>query len=83
MKTSTVNLVKLEPSEGMHLRNKNTGEVFDGFIYLAKSLDVSDFEEITQEKYREIITEREKERESENGEERYRKNNRVSRKSAG
>ena len=76
MKTSTVNLVKLEPSEGMHLRNKNTGEVYEGFIYIAKSLDVSDFEEITQEEYREIITEREKERERENGEERrQRKNN--------
>ena len=83
MKTSTVNLVKLEPSENMCLRNTVTGEVFDGFIYLAKSLDVSDFEKITQEKYREIITEREKERERENGEERYRKNNQVSRKSTG
>ena len=83
MKTSTVNLVKLEPSENMRLRNTVTGEVFGGFIYLAKSLDVSDFEEITQEKYREIITEREKERERENGEERYRKNNQVSRKSTG
>ena len=69
MKTSTVNLVKLEPSEGMHLRNKNTGEVYEGFIYIAKSLDVSDFDEITEEEYQAIIAEREKERESENGEE--------------
>ena len=58
MKTSTVNLVKLEPSEGMHLRNKNTGEVYEGFIYIAKSLDVSDFEEITQQEYERIIEER-------------------------
>lgn len=55
MKASTVNLVKLEPSENMCLRNTITGEVFDGFIYLAKSLDVSDFEEITREEYQEII----------------------------
>ena len=76
MKTSTVNLVKLEPSENMRLRNTVTGEVFGGFIYLAKSLDVSDFEEITQEEYRGIIAEQEKERERENGEERrHRKNN--------
>ena len=33
MKTSTVNLVKLEPSEGMHLRNKNTGEVRLNIFY--------------------------------------------------
>lgn len=58
MKTSTVNLVKLEPSENMCLRNTVTGEVFDGFIYLAKSLDVSDFEEITQQEYERIIEER-------------------------
>ena len=58
MVTSTVNLVKLEPSSGMHLRNKNTGEVYEGFIYIAKSLDVSDFEEITQQEYERIIEER-------------------------
>ena len=61
MKTSTVNLVKIEPSEGMCLRNISTGEVFDGYIYLAKSLDVSDFEEITQQEYERIIEERDSE----------------------
>ena len=61
MKTSTVNLVKIEPSENMCLRNTVTGEVFDGFIYLAKSLDVSDFEEITQQEYERIIEERDSE----------------------
>ena len=55
MKTSTVSLVKLEPSEGMCLKNTITGEVFDSFIYLAKSLDVGDFEEITREEYQKII----------------------------
>lgn len=69
MVTSTVNLVKLEPSEGMHLRNIHTCEVYADFIYLAKSLSVNDFEEITDEEYQEIIAERERERESENGEE--------------
>ena len=58
MKTSTVNLVKLEPSENMRLINIVTGEVFGGCIYLAKSLDVSDFEEITQQEYQRIIEER-------------------------
>ena len=58
MKTSTVNLVKLEPSEGMHLRNIHTGKVHESYIFLAKSLDVSDFEEITQQEYERIIEER-------------------------
>ena len=49
MKTSTVNLVRLEPSEGMCLKNIRTGEIYSGCIYLAKSLGVNDFEEITVE----------------------------------
>lgn len=55
MKTSTVNLVKLEPSEGMHLRNKLTGEVYESYIYLAKSLVSDDFIEITEEEYQNIL----------------------------
>ena len=69
MVTSTVNLVKLEPSSGMHLRNIHTCEVYADFIFIAKSLSANDFEEITDEEYQEIIAERQKERESENGEE--------------
>ena len=55
MKTSTVSLIRLEPSEGMFLKNKVTGEVFNGAIYLAKSLEVSDFEEISSEEYKRIV----------------------------
>ena len=55
MKTSTVNLVRLEPSEGMCLKNIKTGEVFRSYIYIAKSLSVEDFEEITVEEYEKII----------------------------
>ena len=51
MVTSTVNLVKLEPSSGMHLRNIHTCEVYADFIFLAKSLSANDFEEITDEEY--------------------------------
>ncbi len=55
MKTSTVNLIRLEPSEGMCLRNAKTGEVFRSYIYIAKSLSVEDFEEITVEEYEKIV----------------------------
>ena len=58
MKTSTVNLVKLEPSEGMHLRNIHTGEVHESYIFLAKSLSYSDFTEITESEYKKIIEEK-------------------------
>ena len=55
MKTSTVSLVRLEPSEGMYLRNTKTNEVYNDYIYLAKSLSVDDFEEITEKDYQQII----------------------------
>lgn len=58
MKTETVSLVRLEPSSGMCLKNIRTGEMFRGFIYLAKSLDINDFEEISAEEYEKIIGER-------------------------
>ena len=58
MKTSTVEIVKLEPSEGMHLRNIHTCEVYADFIFLAKSLSANDFEEITDEEYQRIVEER-------------------------
>ena len=54
MKTETVSLIRLEPSNGMRLRNKITGEVFRSYIYIAKSLCIDDFEEITEEEYRKI-----------------------------
>ena len=69
MKTSSVELIRLDPTEGMHLRNIHTCEVYADFIFIAKSLSIDDFEEITDEEYQEIIADREKERESENGEE--------------
>lgn len=39
------------PSEGKHLKNVNTNEVYEGEIYLAKSLKASDFVEINEEEY--------------------------------
>lgn len=58
MKTSSVELIRLDPSEGLHLRNVITGEVYEGYIYLAKSLSIDDFEEITAEEYEKITEER-------------------------
>ena len=55
MRTETIQIVKLEPSEGMHLRNKLTGEVYESYIYLAKSLVPDDFIEITEEEYQNIF----------------------------
>ena len=61
MKTSTVSLIKLEPSNGKCLKNIKTGEVFRSYIYIAKSLCVDDFEEITVEEYEKQLKERSEE----------------------
>lgn len=57
MTTSKVTVVKLAPSESKHLKNINTGEVYEGEIYLAKSLKAEDFIEISEEEYQRIKAE--------------------------
>ncbi len=57
MTTSKVTVVKLVPSEGQHLKNVVTGEVYESEIYLAKSLSASDFIEIDEEEYQRIKAE--------------------------
>lgn len=56
MQSYIVNVVKIEPSAGKHLRRIETGEVFNGFIFIPESLSESDFDEITDEEYEEINT---------------------------
>ena len=51
MTTSKVTVVKLVPSGGKHLKNVNTNEIYEGEIYLAKSLSASDFIEIDDTEY--------------------------------
>ena len=57
MTASKVTVVKLAPSEGKHLKNISTSEVYEGEIYLAKSLSASDFVEISEEEYQRIKAE--------------------------
>lgn len=57
MTTSKVTVVKLVPSEGKHLKCIATGEVYEGEIYLAKSLSANDFVEISEEEYQRIKAE--------------------------
>lgn len=58
MTTSKVTVVKLlVPSEGKYLKCIATGEVYEGEIYLAKSLSANDFVEISEEEYQRIKAE--------------------------
>ena len=63
MNIKRVELVKLEPSEGLYLKNINTNDVYDGSIFLAKSLTINDFEEIDKAEYDAIIAEQQREAE--------------------
>lgn len=63
MNIKRVELVKLEPSEGLYLKNINTNDVYEGSIFLAKSLTINDFEEIDKAEYDAIIAEQQREAE--------------------
>ena len=52
-----VEVVTLEPTPGLCLRNIHTNEVFESAIKLAESLTEDDFDEITQEEYDRIVQE--------------------------
>lgn len=65
MTVEKVEVRKLTPKDGHHLKNIHSGEVFENFIYLPKSLTADDFTEITAEEYQQIKTEELKEAESE------------------
>lgn len=51
----TVTLRKLAPSEGMHLKNINNGDIYEGAIYLGAYDDKANYEEVTEEVYQEYL----------------------------
>lgn len=44
------------PDESKHLKNVKNGEIYPGYIVLAKSLTESDFIEISEEEYQAYIS---------------------------
>ena len=57
MTTSKVTVVKLVPGKDKHLKNTLTNEIYEGEIYLAKSLKAEDFIEIDDTEYQRIKVE--------------------------
>lgn len=51
----TVTLRKLVPSEGVHLKNINNGDIYEGAIYLGVYDDKANYEEVTEEEYQEYL----------------------------
>ena len=46
---------KLTPTEGMHIKRKSDGSIFESAIYIPDSLTADDFEEATHEEYLQSI----------------------------
>lgn len=52
----TTNNGIIYPKDGMHLKNKKSGEIYPGYIAPAKSLTESDFTEVSEEEYQAYIS---------------------------
>ena len=46
---------KLTPSENMHLKNINTGDIYEGAIYLGIYDSPDNYVEVTEEEYQEWL----------------------------
>lgn len=59
VKISTIKMQKLQASEGMVLTNGEAYTSVGGYVYLPGDADASRWYEITEERYNEIMAERE------------------------
>lgn len=48
---ATIAVVKLEPSNGKHLKNVKNGEMFEGAIFLGKYDSAENYEEVSEDEY--------------------------------
>lgn len=53
--TAKIEVRKLEPSNGKHLRNKKTFDCFEGAIYLGIYDSADNYEEITDSEYKSYL----------------------------
>lgn len=49
---ATIAVVKLEPSNGKHLKNVKNGEMFEGAIFLGKYDYAENYEEVSEDEYK-------------------------------
>lgn len=50
---------ELKPSANMHLKNINTGDIYEGVIYLGIYDSVSNYVEVSEEEYQEYLKRKE------------------------
>lgn len=61
METNTINIIKLTPTQGMHLKNILTNDIAEGIIYLGKLDSPSNYIEVTEEEYQTFLKKQEEE----------------------
>ena len=61
METNTINIIKLTPTQGMHLKNILTNDIAEGIIYLGKLDSPSNYIEVTEEEYQTFLKQQEEE----------------------
>lgn len=60
---------KLIPSKGMHLKDINSGEIAEGYIFLGIYDSPNNYIEVTEEEYQQYLIDKENEAELEQHEE--------------
>ena len=61
METNTINIIKLTPTQGMHLKNIITNDIAEGIVYLGKLDSPSNYVEVTEEEYQAFLKKQEEE----------------------
>lgn len=61
METNTINIIKLTPTQGMHLKNILTNDIAEGIVYLGKLDSPSNYIEVTEEEYQAFLKQQEEE----------------------
>lgn len=61
METNTINIIKLTPTQGMHLKNILTSDIAEGIVYLGKLDSPSNYVEVTEEEYQAFLKQQEEE----------------------
>lgn len=61
METNTINIIKLTPTQGMHLKNILTSDIAEGIVYLGKLDSPSNYIEVTEEEYQTFLKKQEEE----------------------
>lgn len=56
LKERIVTIRELIPEEGMHIKHKESGDIYEGSIFLGVEDKQENYEEVTEQEYQEYLT---------------------------